>query len=80
MASGKKPLCKTLQEKYAFTYISADQIVSELIEPNGDAYTTLRNTYPDFFTSDGVVIRAKMRDQLFTDAVFKQQIESLLHP
>ena len=75
MASGKSFLCHTLQRKYAFEYISADEIVRELTSPNGAAYTHILSVFPQYFDEN----RLLKRTDVLRDLIFNHQWIIIAH-
>ncbi len=77
---GKSTVSKLLSERGA-GIIDTDLIAHQLTHNNGSAITAIREAFGvDYVSSDGALNREKMRTLIFSDAIEKQRLESILHP
>lgn len=61
--------------------IDTDEIAHELTLPEGKAVDIIKKTFgTSFITNDGSLNRNKMRKLVFSDPVFKNKLEAILHP
>lgn len=61
--------------------IDTDKIAHELTLPEGKAMDIIKKTFgTNFITKDGSLNRDKMRKLVFSDQIFKNKLEAILHP
>ena len=61
--------------------VDTDDIARALTGKNGAAMPTIRAAFGvEFVDADGALVRAKMRQLIFTDPVEKARLEAILHP
>jgi dephospho-CoA kinase len=61
--------------------IDTDQLARELVEPGQPALDEIITVFgKDCITSDGQLKRACIRQQIYSDAALKSQLEDILHP
>ncbi|NOU01748.1 MAG: dephospho-CoA kinase [Gallionella sp.] len=77
---GKSTVSKLFAERGA-GIIDTDVVAHQLTHSTGDAIPAIREAFgSDFVGSDGALNRDKMRTLIFSDAIAKQRLESILHP
>ena len=61
--------------------VDTDNISRQLTAANGAAMPAIRATFgADFVDASGALVRAKMRQLIFTDPAEKARLEAILHP
>ncbi|SDY09934.1 dephospho-CoA kinase [Nitrosomonas sp. Nm33] len=61
--------------------IDTDEIAHELTLPEGKAMDVIKKAFgTNFITKDGSLDRNKMRELVFSDQIFKDKLEAILHP
>ncbi|NOX26506.1 MAG: dephospho-CoA kinase [Deltaproteobacteria bacterium] len=81
IGSGKSSVARWLRDKVGYAYISADEQVALLLEPDTCGWLRLRDILkPDFFSGDGVLDKARLRRAIFRDADLRSVVERTLHP
>ncbi|SFL57858.1 dephospho-CoA kinase [Nitrosomonas communis] len=61
--------------------IDTDEIAHELTLPGGKAMSLIKKTFGTIFISkDGSLDRGKMRELVFSNPIFKNKLEAILHP
>jgi dephospho-CoA kinase len=77
---GKSTVSKLFAERGA-GIIDTDIIAHQLTLSNGNAIPAIREAFGiDYISDDGALNRDKMRTLIFSDAIAKQRLESILHP
>lgn len=77
---GKSTVSKLFAELGA-GIIDTDVIAHQLTQSHSNAIPALSAAFgSDYLTSDGALERNKMRQLIFSDALAKQRLESILHP
>lgn len=77
---GKSTVSKLFAERGA-GIIDTDVIAHQLTLSNGGAIPAIRESFgKDYFCGDGALDRVRMRTLIFSDAIAKQHLESILHP
>ncbi len=80
MGSGKTEAAKYLESR-GFLYISADKIVDELYEKNGEGYKKLHNFFgEEFFYKNGQINKKKLAKFVFSDVNKLRILNGLIHP
>lgn len=80
IGSGKSTVAKTLQSK-GITLIDADQIAREVVAPGEPALIAITNTFgSEILLEDGSLNRAELKQKIFSNSVYKKQLENILHP
>lgn len=80
IGSGKTTVADMFSARGA-AVIDTDQIAHQLTSVGGTALPAIRVQFgDDFFTPDGAMNRAKMRDYVFVDSTARKRLESILHP
>lgn len=80
IGSGKSA-ASALFKKLGITVVDADTISHELTTPNGAAIGAIRQTLGDeAINSSGGLNRDHVRQLAFQDPVYRNQLESILHP
>lgn len=80
VGSGKSTVA-TLFSELGARIVDTDQIAHQLTQVGGEAITAIRNEFgDDFIDPAGAMDRAKMRQLVFSNAIAKGCLESILHP
>jgi dephospho-CoA kinase len=80
IGSGKSAVADLFAKKNV-PVIDADQIAHTLTQPGGSAYDELRQWLgEDYFDTEGLLKRHKLRETAFSDRDILKQLEGLLHP
>ncbi len=81
IGSGKSSVARWFRDNAGYLYISADEQVALLLEPDALGWLRLQNILQaDFFSSDGALDKARLRLAIFRDADLKSAVEMVLHP
>ncbi|SDY08962.1 dephospho-CoA kinase [Nitrosomonas sp. Nm58] len=66
---------------YGIDIIDTDEIAHELTLSRGKAMDTIKKTFGmDFIAKDGSLDRNKMRELVFSNPIFRNKLEAILHP
>jgi dephospho-CoA kinase len=77
---GKSTVSQLFADRGA-SIIDTDVIAHQLTLSNGNAIPAIRKAFgSDYISDDGALNRDKMRTLIFSDAIAKQHLESILHP
>lgn len=80
IGSGKTLVANGFADRGA-SVIDTDAISHSLTAPNGAAIAEIRTTFgEEMINAQGAMDRTKMRNLIFSDAVQKYRLESILHP
>lgn len=80
IGSGKTTVSNIFAELGA-RIIDTDEISKQLTQAEGEAITTIRDSFgSDYIDATGALDRHKMRQLIFDNIVEKQRLESILHP
>ena len=80
IASGKSTVAEILKRQGA-AIINADVLAREVVEPGGQAWTEIVNTFGiAVLQPDRTLDRQKLRAIIFDDAAARKKIESIIHP
>lgn len=80
IGSGKSAVAALFAE-LGVPVINVDLIAHELTVPGGAAIEAIRRQFGDaLITAEGALDRAAMRQQVFSNAQAKRQLEEILHP
>lgn len=80
IASGKSTVAELFAE-YGIPVIDTDVVARELVQPGKPALDEIRSTFGDkVFDSGGRLDRKSMRELVFSDALRREELESILHP
>lgn len=81
IGSGKSSVSRLLASYCLIPLVDIDASCRHLLEREQPGWHALRAVFgSSFFCSDGSVDRAALRERLFNDAGFRQQVDALLHP
>ncbi|MCL2457722.1 MAG: dephospho-CoA kinase [Desulfobulbus sp.] len=81
IGSGKSSVGRLLASYCLAPLIDVDQCCRRLLDPDQPGWQALRTAFGQtFLLPDGAVDRIALRRQIFEDAVFRQQVDDLLHP
>jgi dephospho-CoA kinase len=77
---GKSTVAEIFQQ-HGVRIIDTDEISRQLTQANGRAIAAIQMQFgEEFISQEGALNRSKMRSLIFSDAVAKHKLESLLHP
>ncbi|MDD2700408.1 MAG: dephospho-CoA kinase [Sideroxydans sp.] len=80
IGSGKSTVAR-LFETLGARIVDTDEISHRLTAANGLAIPAIRETFGDrYIADDGALDRPRMRAQVFSNPVAKQQLQAILHP
>ncbi len=79
IASGKSTVAE-LFSGLGVPVIDTDIIAREVVLPGQPALAEIRDAFGDTVFEDGVLNRAAMRQQIFSDNDVKRRLEAILHP
>jgi dephospho-CoA kinase len=80
IGSGKSTVARMLAERGAVV-IDADALARQVTLAGGAAIAAIAAQFgAQFIDSDGAMDRARMRDQVFSDADAKRRLEAIIHP
>lgn len=80
IGSGKSAV-SALFEKKSIIVVDADQVARQVVEPGTVALTQIADHFGShILDQDGKLLRAKLRDIIFSNAQEKNWLEQLLHP
>ncbi|MEK7438428.1 MAG: dephospho-CoA kinase [Pseudomonadota bacterium] len=80
IGSGKSAAAQIFEELGA-TLVDTDAVAHALTAPGGAAIEAIRTAFgADYISSEGALVRARMRELVFADAEKKILLESILHP
>ncbi|MDD5758425.1 MAG: dephospho-CoA kinase [Desulfobulbaceae bacterium] len=81
IGSGKSRVSRWLAEECHLPLYSADEEVRQLLEPGGQGWHYLRAWLgSEYFTDDGGLLKAKLRQAIFNDVLLRRRVEHDLHP
>lgn len=78
IATGKSTVSRLFREK-GIPIIDADIIARKVIEPEGKAFSAVRETFPQCFDGD-VLNRPALGREIFHDGEKREQLNRLMHP
>jgi len=80
IGSGKSTVASRFRH-HGVPVIDADEVAREVVEPGQPAYGEVVEAFgPEVLGADGRVDRARLRQRVFSDAVQRKRLESILHP
>ena len=78
---GKSSATKFFATYYGIDIIDTDEIAHELTLSRGKAMDTIKKTFGmDFIAKDGSLDRNRMRELVFSNQIFRNKLEAILHP
>lgn len=81
IASGKSLVCRCLADLLAAPLLDVDALCRSLLMRGAPGWLALQAGWGErFFLQDGQVNRSLLRERLFGDASFRQQLDAALHP
>lgn len=81
IGSGKSRVARWLAHECAVPLYDADAVVSVLLSPDEEGWQRLRAWLsPDYFATNGSLLKAKLRQAIFTDGALRQAVEHDIHP
>lgn len=81
IGSGKSAVSRLLASYCLAPFIDLDQCCRTLLEPEQPGWHALKKRFGDcYFDGQEMVNRPKLREALFADQAFRQEIDALLHP
>ena len=80
IGSGKSSAARIFDELGA-AVVDTDEISHELTRPGGAALAAIRSAFgEEYVAADGSLVRASMRQRVFSDAAARRKLEAILHP
>jgi dephospho-CoA kinase len=81
MGSGKTQISKVLVEMLNGTLVSADMICRDILSVDRIGWRGLKKMAPaDVFLADGEINRPLLREKIFSDSLFREAVDNLIHP
>lgn len=81
IGSGKSSVSRLLASYCLVPLLDIDQCCRQLLNPGQPGWLALKGRFGErFFLPDQSLDRVALRNRLFTDATFRQQVDGLLHP
>lgn len=81
IGSGKSSVSRLLASYCLAPLIDLDQCCRHLLDYGAPGWQALHNSFgTNYELPDGVIDRPKLRERLFADSDFRQEVDSLLHP
>ncbi|MDH4316817.1 MAG: dephospho-CoA kinase [Desulfobulbaceae bacterium] len=81
IGSGKSVVSRMLASALNCPFVSLDLLCRELMEPKGDGAQFLKIRYGSlYFHADGSLDRARLREAIFQDPMFRKELDGILHP
>jgi dephospho-CoA kinase len=81
IGSGKSCVSRLLSSYCLVPLVDVDQCCRHLLDVDQPGWRALRAAFGEvFFQHNGEVDRAALRERLFAEAQFRQQVDGLLHP
>ncbi len=79
IGSGKSSVGRLLADKGA-TVIDADRVGHQVLEPDGEAYRTVTERWPQVVDGEGRIDRGKLAGIVFSDPEALHWLEAMSHP
>lgn len=81
IGSGKSTVASHLCHDFGFNSVSADGIAADILGRPGSPLEQLRDLIGDrYFFDNGALDRVSFRKTLFSDDIFREKVDDLLHP
>lgn len=81
MASGKSQTAELLLKMIGGKHIDADQVCRQILEPHGLGWQAFTHVFgQDYLLADQSINRPQLREMIFSDAPFREQVNSIIHP
>jgi len=81
MGSGKSKVSRELSKILGAKLVNVDHICRDLLQPRCEGLEALRQVAPlTCFLQDGTLNRPALREAIFTDELFRKQVDSVIHP
>jgi dephospho-CoA kinase len=81
IASGKSSVSKMLARLLGCVHIDADEICRQLLEPQEEGWRELSRMFgPRYLAADGRINRPLLREDLFGNEKFRQEVNATVHP
>lgn len=81
IGSGKSKVASLLGEILECTVLNADDLCRDLLEKGGQGYLQfVQSGGQRFLDVHGEIDRSKLREELFSDRILREHLESILHP
>lgn len=81
LGTGKSRVARWLAQKCHYPLYDADSEVKSLLFPGEAGWQRLRACLSvDYFAPDGVLLKGKLRQAIFSDTALRQEVERALHP
>ena len=81
IGSGKSRIAELLVKLSGAEYIDADQVCRDLLEPQEAGWQAFIEAFgDDYLLADQSINRPGLRDAIFSDDSFREQVDSVVHP
>lgn len=81
IGSGKSVVSRMLASELGCPFISLDSLCRELMESDGEGARLMKVRYgSQYFHEDGSLDRARLREAIFQDPLFRKELNGILHP
>jgi dephospho-CoA kinase len=81
MGSGKSAVAGFLSQRFGATYIDADAVCRELLEPEAAGWRSFTGIFgSDYLDPDGRINRELLRKAIFADEMIRRQVNAIIHP
>lgn len=81
MGSGKSSVARLLLQKLNAKHIDADQECREVLEPDNEGWQAFTAAFGSkYLLDDRSINRLKLRNAIFSDTPFREQVNGIIHP
>ena len=81
IASGKSRVAEMLSQMLDCVHIDADEVCRQILEPHEDGWQEFTRTFgSEYLDADGCINRPLLRQDLFSDAGFREKVDRIIHP
>ena len=81
IASGKSLVAEMLAEMLGCTRLDADAVCRRILEPRAAGWQAFTESFgAQYLMPDGVINRPLLREAIFSNREFREQVNDLIHP
>jgi len=80
IGTGKSSVSRFWSSYFNIPMIDADGISRELMQKGEEGYETLKKRFSNRFFKNEQIDRSSLRESIFSDSTFREEINSLIHP